>query len=168
MGNLPLNIDIQQILLHLFNFAILFAGMYFILYKPVRKFMDAREAHFKELEEEAKGKVEEGEKAKEEYETKLKNAESEILANKEKAGKETFAERERIISAANEEAAGILKKARDKSVAEHDRIINDAQKEIAELVNEATQKIVLDPKLDSQSSLLSMSTFLLSIINHTT
>ena len=43
MGNLPLNIDIQQILLHLLNFTILFAGLYFILYKPVRKFMDARE-----------------------------------------------------------------------------------------------------------------------------
>ena len=71
MGNLPLNIDIQQVLLHLLNFVILFAGLYFILYKPVRKFMDAREEHFKKLEEEAKGKVEEGEKAKEEYEQKL-------------------------------------------------------------------------------------------------
>ena len=58
MGNLPLNIDIQQVLLHLLNFTILFAGMYFILYKPVRKFMDAREEHFKQLEEEAKAAAE--------------------------------------------------------------------------------------------------------------
>ena len=30
----PLNIDWQQILLHLFNFIILFGILYFFLYKP--------------------------------------------------------------------------------------------------------------------------------------
>ena len=39
---MPLNIDWQQILLHLLNFLILFAGLYFILYKPVKKFMKKR------------------------------------------------------------------------------------------------------------------------------
>ena len=32
---MPLNIDWQQILLHLLNFAILFAGLWLLLYKPV-------------------------------------------------------------------------------------------------------------------------------------
>lgn len=154
---LPLNIDVQQILLHLFNFAILFAGMYFILYKPVRKFMDSREEHFKKLEEEANSLVEEGEKAKEEYENRLKSADSEINAKREVAGKETFAERERIITAANEEAANILKKARDKAQSEHDRIINDAQKEIAQIVNEATEKIVLRSDLDTYDQFINAS-----------
>ena len=54
MGNLPLNIDIQQILLHLLNFVILFGLMYFILYKPVRKFMDQRAEYYKKMDEEAK------------------------------------------------------------------------------------------------------------------
>jgi len=151
---LPLNIDIQQILLHLLNFAILFAGLYFILYKPVRKFMDSREEHFKKLEEEANEKVEEGEKAKEAYENKLKNVDSEINVKREEAGKETFAERERIITAANEEAATILRKAREKAQAEHDKILNDAQKEIAQIVNEATEKIVLRSDLDTYDQFL--------------
>ncbi|MBO4310904.1 MAG: ATP synthase F0 subunit B [Lachnospiraceae bacterium] len=154
MGNLPLNIDVQQILLHLLNFAILFGGLYFILYKPVRKILDAREEHFKHLEEEALGKIEESEKAKEEYAERLKNADSEINAKKEAAGKETFAERERIIGAANDEAAKILKKAREKAQSEHDRIINDAQKEIADIVNEATEKIVLRSDLDTYDQFL--------------
>ena len=34
--NIPLNIDWQQILLHLFNFVILAGGLYFILYKPTQ------------------------------------------------------------------------------------------------------------------------------------
>ena len=33
--NIPLNIDFQQILLHLLNFAILGGGLYLLLYKPV-------------------------------------------------------------------------------------------------------------------------------------
>ena len=40
--NVPLNIDWQQILLHLLNFVILFAILYFLLYDPVKKFMDKR------------------------------------------------------------------------------------------------------------------------------
>lgn len=38
----PLNIDWQQILLHLFNFLILAGGLYLLLYKPVKAFMEKR------------------------------------------------------------------------------------------------------------------------------
>lgn len=38
--NVPLNIDWQQILLHLLNFMILFGILYFFLYKPVKDFME--------------------------------------------------------------------------------------------------------------------------------
>ena len=34
MTGIPLNIDWQQILLHLFNFTILFGALYILLYKP--------------------------------------------------------------------------------------------------------------------------------------
>ena len=40
---MPLNIDWQQILLHLLNFAILAFGLYFLLYKPVKAFREKRE-----------------------------------------------------------------------------------------------------------------------------
>ena len=52
--NIPLNIDWQQILLHLFNFVILFAVLYFLLYSPVKKFMDERQKQFADFENEAK------------------------------------------------------------------------------------------------------------------
>ena len=48
--NIPLNIDWQQIILHLLNFAILAGGLYFLLYHPVRKFMDQREEHYRQME----------------------------------------------------------------------------------------------------------------------
>ena len=44
--NIPLNIDWQQILLHLLNFAILAGGLYLLLYKPVKAFMEQRQAYY--------------------------------------------------------------------------------------------------------------------------
>ena len=44
--SIPLNIDWQQILLHLFNFAILAGGLYLLLYRPVKQFMEQREAAY--------------------------------------------------------------------------------------------------------------------------
>ena len=39
----PLNIDWQQILLHMFNLIILTGGLYFLLYQPVTAFMKKRQ-----------------------------------------------------------------------------------------------------------------------------
>ena len=57
--NIPLNIDWQQILLHLFNFAILVAGLYLLLYNPVKKFIKKREDHYVQVDQEAEGKRQE-------------------------------------------------------------------------------------------------------------
>ena len=51
--NIPLNIDWQQILLHLFNFAILAGGLYLLLYRPVKDFMKKREEHYQSMDEAA-------------------------------------------------------------------------------------------------------------------
>ena len=48
----PLNIDWQQILLHLLNFSILAGGLYFLLYNPVKKFIAGREVRYAEREAE--------------------------------------------------------------------------------------------------------------------
>ena len=50
MSNIPLNIDWQQILLHFFNFSILVGGLYLLLFKPVKNFMDKREKHYADME----------------------------------------------------------------------------------------------------------------------
>ena len=50
MTGVPLNIDWQQILLHLFNFTILFGALYILLYKPVRDFMAKRTAYYADMD----------------------------------------------------------------------------------------------------------------------
>ena len=65
---MPLNINLQQILLHALNFVILFGAMYFLLYKPVKSFMDSRKAHYEKMDEDAKAVLAEAEKTKAGYE----------------------------------------------------------------------------------------------------
>ena len=71
---MPLNINLQQILLHALNFVILFGAMYFLLYKPVKSFMDSRKAHYEKMDEDAKAVLAEAEKTKAGYEAQLKSA----------------------------------------------------------------------------------------------
>ena len=55
--NIPLNIDWQQILLHLLNFVILAGGLYLLLYKPVKAFMEKRQAYYQEQDRQAAEKL---------------------------------------------------------------------------------------------------------------
>ena len=141
--NLPLNIDLQQILLHLLNFAILFGVLYFFLYNPVKNFMDKREEGYKKQKEDAEKALEEANKKREEYEDKMVHAEEEISAMKAEAGAKTAEERSRLIEQTKAEAANILENAKKRGEMEHDKIIAEAQKEIADIVTTATEKIVL-------------------------
>ena len=110
--NIPLNIDWQQILLHWMNLAILTGGLYFLLYKPVKQFMEKREAHYRNLEEEAAGKLREAEKLKDAYQEKLDGAEEEIRQARAKAQaavqqsvEEQMLQARQIVAKAKEEAA---------------------------------------------------------------
>jgi F-type H+-transporting ATPase subunit b len=141
--NMPLNIDWQQILLHVLNFTILFAVMYFFLFKPVRDFMEKREASYQKQHDDAKKALEDAEKKKAEYESKIAGAEEEISAMKSEAGAKTAEERNRMLEQTRADAAGILETARKRGEIEHDKIIAEAQKEIADIVTTATEKIVL-------------------------
>ena len=141
--NLPLNIDWQQILLHLLNFVILFGILFFFLYKPVKDFMDKREESYKKQRDDAKNALDEAERIKAEYEGKIAGAEEEISAMKAEAGAKTAEERTRMLEQTKTEVAGILEAAKKRGEIEHDKIIAEAQQEIADIVTTATEKIVL-------------------------
>ena len=86
---MPLNIDWQQILLHLLNFVILFTGLWFLLYKPVRSFMQKRKEHYEKMDADAEKKHAEAEEKRAVYEEKLAHAEDEIAEKRRLAEKET-------------------------------------------------------------------------------
>lgn len=141
--NLPLNIDWQQILLHLFNFVILFAILYFLLYKPVKDFMEKRTEYYKKLEDDTKSNLEIAEKTKNDYAQKLAKVEAEISEKKEAARKEIEEASAIKIKQAQQQAEQILCEARQNSDREHTKMIREAQNEISDMVVSATERIVL-------------------------
>ena len=85
--NVPLNIDWHQILLHLFNFTILAGGLYLLLYKPVKDFMDKRTAYYQGLEDAANEKLSHASALEADYQSRMDSAEDEITRMKAKAMK---------------------------------------------------------------------------------
>ncbi len=117
--NIPLNIDWQQILLHLLNFVILAGGLYLLLYKPVKTFMEKRQQYYQEQDAKA----------------------AKTLADAEK----TAAEVRQQLNIADADAAAQLAAAQR----EHDKLLSDAQKELKDLAVTATEKLVLQSDGDA-------------------
>ena len=140
---MPLNIDWQQILLHLLNFVILFAGLWLLLYKPVKKFMNGRREKYEKMDADAEKKTAEAEEKRAEYEQKLASADAEIEEKRAAARKELDNYENMRKSAAEEEASAIVSTARENAAREKERAVSDARSEIAGLVTEATEKLVL-------------------------
>lgn len=140
---MPLNIDWQQILLHLLNFVILFAGLWLLLYKPVRNFMQKRNEEYENRDAEAERKQKEASELRAQYEQKLADADAEIEAKRADARKELDDYAARRKNAAQEEADGILARARENAAREKEKSVRDARREISELAAEATEKLAL-------------------------
>ena len=151
---LPLNIDLQQILLHMLNFVLLFGGLYFILYKPVKKFMDSRASRYAEKEAETERKLREAEEAKAEYEEKLKNAEAEIAAMKSEAAAQAAAEAQAEHSRALQDAESIRRAAEAEGEAEKQRLIRQANRELSDLAAQAAEKAVFGSAEEAFDSFL--------------
>ena len=140
---MPLGIDFTQIFLHMFNVVLLFGGLYFILYAPVKKIMQDRENHYKEMDESAKNKLAEAEQKNAQYEEKLKNVEAEISQQKKKASLDIANMRSNAEAEARDAAGKILEDAKKDAENQRKAIVASAKKDITEMVEEATRKVVL-------------------------
>jgi len=138
-----LGLNFTQILLHLFNFLLLFAILYFVLYKPVKNFMEKRQATYQQVDDEARENLRKSEETKASYETRMAEAETEISEMRAKAREEVSAKRDKQIQAANEEAEKIIREAKAEANREKENIIAEAQQEISEMVTDATEKLAL-------------------------
>ena len=127
--NIPLNIDWQQIILHLLNFAILAGGLYFLLYRPVRKFMDQREEHYRQMETEAQQRLDQAQQT-------MKRAAQQRMDE------------------ADKQAQAILATAREAAERYHDKAVQDTQKELQELAVTAAEKLVLQSDGDALDQFL--------------
>ena len=147
--NIPLNIDWQQILLHLFNFTILAGGLYLLLYRPVKEFMQKRDAYYQGINDQA-------EQLKKDYQQKLSEADSEIAQKRADAQKQLEAFRQQQVSQAEKQAQAILQKAKESADREHEQMLSKASKELTDLAVSAAEKIVLKDQGDPYDQFLNL------------
>ncbi len=148
--NIPLNIDWQQILLHWMNLAILTGGLYFLLFKPVKQFMEKREAHYKDLDAQAAGKLEEAERVKAEYQARLAGAEEEIHQSRIKAQAAVQQSAEEQLAQAQAQARQIIAHAQAEAEHSRERVMRESQKELRKLAAEAARKLAVQADPFSQ------------------
>lgn len=140
--NIPLNIDWQQILLHLLNFSVLSLGLYLLLYNPVKKFMEERTEYYRRLEAEAQEKLRQAEDLEISRKERLDNIEAEIETRRVKAMQESKQAADALLQSAREEAEKLLSDAQETAQKERVKILEDAQQEIASMAIIATEKLL--------------------------
>lgn len=141
---MPLNIDWQQILLHLLNFVILAGGLYFLLYKPVEDFMGKRAQQYRELDEQARRDREEATAMRKSAQEKLDAMHEEITQMRIKAGDEIEAEKQQMAAEARAEARRILETAGKTAEQRSKKAIADTNEEIRGLAMEAVRKMLMN------------------------
>ena len=140
--NIPLNIDWQQILLHFFNFSILVGGLYLLLFKPVKNFMDKRAKHYQDMETAAV----EREKATAEMEAAMQQRQAvldaELDEKRAAAAKEAEAFAQQQRDAAKAQADKILSDAKAAAESERQKIVAEANREAVAIAEDAMEKLM--------------------------
>ena len=154
---IPLNIDWQQILLHWLNLAILAGGLYFLLFKPVKQFMEKREDHYREMEEQAAGKLREAERIQESYRQKLEKAGEEIHAARQKAQQMVQQSAEEQLAQAQKQAKEIVAQARAQAEHTKEQAMKESPRELKKLATEAAEKIAFGTDQDPFDQFLNLA-----------
>ena len=145
---LPLNIDPQQILLHWMNLAILTGLLYFLLFKPVKQFMEKRAAYYRELDQQTADRLAQAEQLKAECQAKLDHAGEEIRQERAQAQQAAALAAQEQVEQAQEQARHIIAKAHSEAEQSRERALRESQKEMRELAAKAAKKLAAHPGND--------------------
>ncbi len=152
---MPLNIDWQQILLHMFNFVLLFGLLYFILYKPIRDFMEKRQQHYRELDEQAQQALAQADEKKAEYDRLTADADQRLAAFEAERRKQAEAAAAQELAAAKEKAQKLVDAARAGAKAEHEQMLRQAREEIAQMAGDMARQIASGDTAEAFDAFLS-------------
>ena len=143
LSSLPLNIDWQQILLHVFNFIILATVLTFVLFKPVRKFMREREEKYKTAAEEHAKKKAEIAEMEEERKARIAGLDAELEAHRQQVLAQAETRGRQLVEQAEDEARGIIAESRKRSEEERAAYLAGAGGEIADMVVKSAEKLLV-------------------------
>lgn len=140
---MPLNIDFQQIFLHMLNFVILFAVLYFLLYKPIKKFIDDREAEYKKDADEAAEKLKKADDALAGLDKALAEKEKEAEEQRTALLDDAREQYDKKLAAAEADAKKLISDAREQADAIREKAAAQLGDDISRLALESVKKTVL-------------------------
>lgn len=136
-SNIPVDL-----ILNILNIVILFVIVRFIVYKPVKKFVDARKERAHNLTTEAASKLMKAKETEAEYNQKLADAAAEAERISENAAAEAKRRAEKILADAQSEADRIIEEARHEAEKEKSEILESVKPEIASMSAMMAEKIL--------------------------
>ncbi len=137
-----MEINFIDILLHIANVIILYFFLRWLLYKPVNKFLKAREERFEERILSIESKEELAEKARVEYETMLKQAHSESAAIIKRSTDLAKEHSKEILDKADLQAKENLQKVQEDIESEKARAKEKMKQEITDMAIQIAKKVL--------------------------
>lgn len=132
----------KSLIVQVFNFLILLAILWKLLYRPLLSKMEERTAAIKRSLEEAQAARAEAARQQEENAARLREAYAEAAAIREQALKQAAEEQQRLVGAARAEAQRLLEAAKAQTEADIRRARDELRREVAELATAVAEKLV--------------------------
>lgn len=121
---------------------ILFTGMSYLFFNPVREMLENRKKRVAEEQEAAKNEHKEAVAYKDEYELKLKEADKEVQEILSEARKKAMKQETKIVAEAKDEASKIIDRANNEIELEKKRALDDMKQEMITIASMMAGKVV--------------------------
>ncbi len=133
---------LADLILNIINILVLFFVTKALLYKPVKKFLNARAEKIDAVQKEAEDAKAQAQTSKAKYDAVLSDAEKVRTEAVEKAEAEAKAAAERILEQARAQAADTVEKGKKKAESERKKMLADAKEDIVDATLDATGKLL--------------------------
>ncbi len=139
-----LGLSLTKFLLHLLNFAILFTALWLILYKPVMKFIRARQERIEQQKQQTEENLRASEEARAQEEERLRNLDEEIEVKRAAAEKDIFAKCDEKLRETEARADEIIRDAERRAAKQADKVVADAKQSIKDAAVALASNIIED------------------------
>lgn len=140
-----------DLLINVINIVILFIAARALLYKPVKKYLDARAEKLRRTQEEAAQELEQAQKKKENY-TALMADTAAIRTNAvHEAQQKAAAKAQTILDKADADAEALLEETRAQAAHERAKLIEESRAELGALAVELSGKILAREVTDADN-----------------
>ena len=137
-----LGLEWQSVVLHLFNLVVLTVGLYFLLFKPVKKMTRERQEKIPKTEKDNAALSEEAKQMKESTEQVLSDAKKEAAVIRENAVKEANRRADDIVGRARDEAKNMIAQT-ERSLGEERRgLQKEIERQIADVSVLVAEKVL--------------------------